>query len=57
MIEPAQGEDGNDSSDDESLASTLTSPPPKRPPVKEPGDRLQGGLGKHKMFQVPPTEK
>lgn len=57
MIEPAQGEDGNDSSDDESLASTLTSPPPKRPPVKEPGDRLQGGLRKHKMFQVPPTEK
>jgi hypothetical protein len=25
--------------------------------VKEPADRLQGGLRKHKIVQVPPTEK
>jgi hypothetical protein len=60
MIEPAQGEDENYSSDDESQAATSTAPTPptpKRPPVKEPADRLQGGLRKRKMVQVPPTEK
>ena len=33
-----------------------TPPPRKRPPVKERADRLQHGLTKHKMVQVP-TEK
>lgn len=60
MVEPAQGEDENDSSDDESLASTstpMTPPPPKRPPVKEPADRLQGGLRKHKVVKFHQMKK
>jgi hypothetical protein len=40
-------------------SSTVTPPsaPLKRPPVKDPVNRLEGGLKIHKMVHVPPSNK
>jgi hypothetical protein len=60
MIEPAEGEEVNDSADDESQASTSTPPTlPRRQrlPVKELADRLQGGVRKYTMVHVTPCKK
>ncbi|PSN49971.1 PiggyBac transposable element-derived protein 4 [Blattella germanica] len=53
-----EGEDFN--SEDESMTSnsTVPTPPPatwKRPPMKDPANRLEGGLKIHKMVHVPPS--
>ncbi|PNF23477.1 hypothetical protein B7P43_G07725 [Cryptotermes secundus] len=64
MTEPnkqcGEGEQSRNEVDDESIASdsSAVTPPPatlRRPPVKDPENRLEGGLKVHKMVHVPPS--
>ncbi|PNF39390.1 hypothetical protein B7P43_G13220 [Cryptotermes secundus] len=66
MTEPnkqgREGEESRNEVDDESIASdssVVTRPPVtlKRPPVKDPASRLEGGLKIYKMVHVPPSNK
>ncbi|PNF40383.1 hypothetical protein B7P43_G01593 [Cryptotermes secundus] len=66
MTEPnkqgGEGEESRNEVDDESIASdsSAVTPPSstlKRPPVKEPVNRLEGGLKIHKMVHVSPSNK
>lgn len=60
VFKPTPGEWENNSTEDESLASTsrvLAQAPCKSPPVKDQAYHLQGGLKIHKTIYVPPSKK
>ncbi|XP_033607027.1 uncharacterized protein LOC117282245 [Cryptotermes secundus] len=66
MTEPnkqcGEDEESRNEVDDKSTASGLSAVTPlpatlKRPPVKDPANRLEGGLKIQKMVHVPPSNK